>query len=187
MSQVENITQTKKLRVAIVWLDGCSGCHMSFLDMDERIVELAQYMDIVYSPYVDAKEVPKDIDLFIVEGALSTDHDLKIIQTIRKNSKKILALGDCAITGNISAIKNLFGTEAILEKGYFDLADFNKGKYPSKIVPKLLDKVIPLNEAVDIDYFVPGCPTPANAIYEVLKGLVDGVEVDVSKYTRFGL
>ena len=187
MSQIENITQTKKLRVATVWLDGCSGCHMSFLDMDERIVELAQYMDIVYSPYVDAKEVPEDIDLFIVEGALSTDHDLKIIQTIRKNSKKILALGDCAITGNISAIKNLFGTEAILQKGYFDLADFNKGKYPSKIVPKLLDKVIPLNEAVDIDYFVPGCPTPADAIYEVLKGLIQGIEVDVSKYTRFGL
>ena len=181
------MNKTEKLRVATIWLDGCSGCHMSFLDMDERIVELAQYMDIVYSPYVDAKEVPQDIDLFIVEGALSTDHDLKIIETIRKNSKKILALGDCAITGNISAIKNLVGTDAILEKGYFDLADFNKGKYPNKIVPKLLDKVIPLNEAVDIDYFVPGCPTPADAIYEVLKGLIEGKEVNVSKYTRFGL
>jgi NAD-reducing hydrogenase small subunit len=160
---------------------------MSFLDMDERLIELAQYMDVVYSPYVDAKDIPENVDLFIVEGALSTDHDIKIIKKIRKNSKKILALGDCAITGNISAMKNLAGTDAVLEKGYFDLADFNKGKYPDKIVPKLLDKVIPLNEAIDIDYFVPGCPTPADAIYEVIKGIVTGVEVDVSKYTRFGL
>lgn len=176
-----------KLRVGTIWLDGCSGCHMSFLDMDERIIELAQYIDIIYSPYVDAKEIPENIDLFIVEGAISTDHDLKIIKEIRKNSKKILALGDCAITGNISAMKNLVGTDASLEKGYFDLADLNKGKYPKKIVPKLLDKVIPLNEAIDIEYFVPGCPTPADAIYEVIKGVIQGVEVDVSKYTRFGL
>lgn len=176
-----------KIRVGTVWLDGCSGCHMSFLDMDERIIELAQYMDVVYSPYVDAKQIPENIDLFIVEGALSTDHDLKIIQEIRKNSKLILALGDCAITGNISALKNLFGTEAILEKGYFDLMDFNEsGNYPNKIVPKLLDKVIPLNEAVKIDYFVPGCPTPADAIYEVLKSIIENKEIKISDYTRFG-
>lgn len=176
-----------KIRVGTIWLDGCSGCHMSFLDMDERLIELSQYMDVVYSPYVDTKDIPENIDLFIVEGALSTDHDLKIIKKIRKNSKKILALGDCAITGNISSLKNLAGTDAALEKGYFDLADFNKGKYPDKIVPKLLDKVIPINEAIDIEYFVPGCPTPADAIYEVIKGIVTNIEVDVSKYTRFGL
>jgi NAD-reducing hydrogenase small subunit len=176
----------KKVRVGTIWLDGCSGCHMSFLDMDERLVELSQYMDVVYSPYVDAKEIPSDIDLFIVEGALSTDHDIKIIKEIRKNSKLILALGDCAVTGNISAMKNLFGTEAVLEKGYFDLADINKGEYPSEVVPTLLDKVIPLNEAIDVDYFVPGCPTPADAIYEVIKAIIENKEIKISDYTRFG-
>ncbi|MCD4758821.1 MAG: hypothetical protein K8R39_11155 [Arcobacteraceae bacterium] len=176
----------KKVRVGTIWLDGCSGCHMSFLDMDERLVELSQYMDVVYSPYVDAKEIPSDIDLFIVEGALSTDHDIKIIKEIRKNSKLILALGDCAVTGNISAMKNLFGTEAVLEKGYFDLADINKGEYPSEVVPTLLDKVIPLNEAIDVDYFVPGCPTPADAIYEVIKAIIENREIKISDYTRFG-
>jgi len=176
----------KKARVGTIWLDGCSGCHMSFLDMDERLIELSAYMDVVYSPYVDAKEIPEDVDLFIVEGALSTDHDLKIIKEIRKKSKLILALGDCAITGNISAMKNLVGTDAVLEKGYFDLADFNKGEYPDEIVPKLLDKVIPLNEAIDVDFFVPGCPTPADAIYEVVKGVLLDKEVDISSLTRFG-
>jgi len=177
----------KKINLATIWLDGCSGCHMSILDMDERLMELAEYFNLVYSPYVDAKEFPKDVDLTIVEGALSTDHDIEMIKKIRQNSKTIIAIGDCAITGNISAIKNLFGTDAVLQKGYFDLADCNKnGKAPSKVVPKLLDKVIPLHEAVKIDYFLPGCPTPADAIYEAIKALIEGREIDINRYTRFG-
>jgi len=177
----------KKARVATIWLDGCSGCHMSFLDMDERLVELSEYMDVVYSPYVDQKEFPSDVDLTIVEGALSTDHDIEMIKKIRKNSKKILALGDCAVTGNISAMKNLFGTKAVMQKAYFDLVDHNEsGEYPKEMVPTLLDKVIPLNEAVEIDYFVPGCPTPADAIYAVIKAVLEGKEINISEYTRFG-
>ncbi len=177
----------QKIKLATIWLDGCSGCHMSILDMDERLVEIAPFLDVVYSPYVDVKEFPKNVDLTIVEGALSTDHDIKMIKNIRRNSKLILSLGDCAITGNISAMKNHFGTDAVLKRGYLDLADINEtGKYPSKIVPKLLDKVIPLHEAVKIDIFLPGCPTPADAIYEVIKSLIEGKEVNIHKLTRFG-
>ena len=176
----------KKVRVGTIWLDGCSGCHMSFLDMDEKLIELSNYMDVVYSPYIDEKNIPENVDLFIVEGALSTDHDLDIIHEIRKNSKKILALGDCAVTGNISAIKNLFGTDEVLKRGYHELSDVNIDTYPNKVVPKLLDKVIPLNEAVKIDYFVPGCPTPANVIYEVIKSIIEDKEINISSLTRFG-
>lgn len=176
-----------RIKVGTIWLDGCSGCHMSFLDMDERLIELSNHLDIVYSPYVDAKEIPLDVDLFIVEGAVSSEHDLKIIKTIRKNSKRILALGDCAITGNVSALKNLVGTDAILQKGYIELATINEtGEYPYKVVPKLLDKVIPLNEAIDIDLFLPGCPTPADAIYDVLKAIIENKTIDISTLTRFG-
>lgn len=175
----------KKIRLGTIWLDGCSGCHMSFLDMDERLIELAEYVDVVYSPYVDMKEFPENVDLTIVEGALSTEHDIKMIKKIRKNSKLILALGDCAITGNVSAMKNLYGSEAILQKGYFDLADLNH-EYPSKVVPTLLDMVIPLHEAVKVDYFLPGCPTPADAIYEMLKALIEGREIKIHELTRFG-
>jgi len=177
----------KKIRLATIWLDGCSGCHMSILDMDEKLIEIAEFVDVVYSPYVDAKEFPPNVDLTIVEGALSTDHDIAIIKKIRENSKLILALGDCAITGNISAMKNLFGSNAVLQKGYFDLADINKNKeYPSKIVPKLLDKVLPLHEVVKVDFFLPGCPAPSNAIYEMLKALIEGREINIYEYTRFG-
>ena len=174
-----------KIRLATIWLDGCSGCHMSFLDMDERLIELAPYFEVVYSPYVDTKEFPKDVDLTIVEGALSTDHDLAIIKKIRQNSKQILALGDCAITGNISAMKNLYGSDAVLQRGYFELAQLEQ-KIPSSVIPKLLDKVIPLHEAIKVDYFLPGCPTPADAIYEMIKSLINGTPIDIREYTRFG-
>ncbi|MEK6659273.1 MAG: NADP oxidoreductase, partial [Campylobacterota bacterium] len=155
--------------------------------MDERLLEIAPFIDVVYSPYVDAKEFPPNVDLTIVEGALSSDHDIAIIKKIRENSKLILALGDCAITGNISAMKNLFGSDAVLKKGYFDLMDINESNaYPSKIVPKLLDKVLPLHEVIKVDYFLPGCPAPYNAIYEMLKALIEGREINIYEYTRFG-
>ncbi|MDD2789486.1 MAG: hypothetical protein PHU40_02350 [Sulfurimonas sp.] len=177
----------KKIRLATIWLDGCSGCHMSILDMDEKLIEIAEYVDVVYSPYVDTKEFPSDVDLTIVEGALSTDHDIKMIKKIRANSKYILGLGDCAITGNISAMKNLFGSEAVLQRSYGELADTNaSGVYPSKIVPKLLDKVLPLHEVIKVDYFLPGCPTPSDAIYAMLRSLIEGKEINISDYTRFG-
>lgn len=174
-----------RIRLATIWLDGCSGCHMSFLDMDERLIEIAPYFEVVYSPYVDTKEFPQNVDLTIVEGALSTDHDLSIIKKIRQNSKLILALGDCAITGNISAMKNLYGSDAVLQRGYFELAEQGQ-KIPFNVIPKLLDRVIPLHEAVKVDYFLPGCPTPADAIYEMIKSLIHGTPIDIREYTRFG-
>lgn len=177
----------KKARVATIWLDGCSGCHMSLLDMDERLIELSELMEVVYSPYVDTKEFPTDVDLTIVEGALSTDHDITMIKKIRKNSKKILALGDCAITGNVSAMKNMFGSEAVLRRGYFELADENReNDYPKEVVPALLDTVHPLHEIVPVDYWVPGCPTPADAIYQAIKDVLEGREPQTKELTRFG-
>lgn len=182
MSEVNN----RRPRVATIWLDGCSGCHMSLLDMDERLVEIASIADIVYSPYVDAKEFPEDVDLTVVEGSISSDHDLKMIKKIRKNSKLILALGDCAITGNISAMKNLYGTKEVMRRGYFDNADINKGEYPDEVIPKLLDTVHPVHEVVKVDYFIPGCPTPADAIYDSIMAVLQGREPN-KELTRFGI
>ena len=92
----------KKVRLATVWLDGCSGCHMSLLDMDEAILNLARRVDVVYGPLVDAQEFPKAVDVTLVEGAVSSQEDLEKIRTIRQRSKLLVALGDCAVTGNVS-------------------------------------------------------------------------------------
>ena len=90
-----------KLKLATVWLDGCSGCHMSFLDMDERLLELAEVVDLVYSPIVDTKEFPDEVDIALVEGAVASVDDEKKIKKIRAHSKMLVAMGDCAVTGNV--------------------------------------------------------------------------------------
>lgn len=86
---------TKKARVATVWLDGCSGCHMSFLDLDQRLLDLIPLMDLVYSPLVDQKEFPDEVDVTLVEGSVSTDEDIEKIQKIRQHTKILVSLGDC--------------------------------------------------------------------------------------------
>ena len=175
----------KKIKFATAWLDGCSGCHMSFLDIDERILELIKSVDIVYSPLVDAKVFPSDVDVTIVEGAVSTDEDIEKIRMIRSRTKTLIALGDCAITGNVPAMRNPFGVKSVMERAYFDTAQRNQC-VPEIELPKLLERVRPIHEVVTVDVFIPGCPPPADAIYQVLTELIEGKPVDVMKLTRFG-
>ena len=111
-----------KLKLATVWLDGCSGCHMSFLDMDERLLALAELVDIVYSPIVDAKEFPDEVDIALVEGAVASVDDEKKIKKIRAHSKLLVAMGDCAVAGNVPSMRNPFGPEAILDRAYIENA-----------------------------------------------------------------
>ncbi|MGE5153116.1 MAG: NADP oxidoreductase, partial [Bdellovibrio bacteriovorus] len=102
----EHATSERKITVATAWLDGCSGCHMSFLDMDERLVDLAQRVDIVYSPLVDTKVLPDQVDVGILEGSVSSDEDLHKAQAFRKHCKLLISLGDCAVNGNVPAMRN---------------------------------------------------------------------------------
>ncbi len=98
-----------KLKLATVWLDGCSGCHMSFLDMDERLLEIAELVDVVYSPIVDTKEFPDEVDIALVEGAVASVDDEKKIKKIRAHSKLLVAMGDCAVAGNVPSMRNPIG------------------------------------------------------------------------------
>lgn len=169
-----------KPTLATLWLDGCSGCHMSFLDMDEKLVELAARVELLYSPYMDTKAFPDAVDITLVEGAVSTEADLRKIREVRQKTKLLVAFGDCAVTGNVSAMKNQAGSDAVLEKAY------GKGPGPNLVVPKLLERVMPLHEVVAVDLFLPGCPTPPEAIYEALNALIEGREPEVHALTRFG-
>src|SRR4029078_11106798 len=84
----------RKVRVATVWLDGCSGCHMSFLDLDERLIEIAQHLEMVYTPLIDVKAYPDEVDVALVEGAVSSEEDLEKIHRIRRQTKILVAFGD---------------------------------------------------------------------------------------------
>jgi NAD-reducing hydrogenase small subunit len=159
-----------KLKLATVWLDGCSGCHMSFLDMDERLLELAEVVDVVYSPIVDTKEFPDEVDIALVEGAVASVDDEKKIKKIRDHSKMLVAMGDCAITGNVPSMRNPIGPEEI----------------PCVVVPKLLKIVRPIHEFVKVDVFLPGCPPSADTFHTALTALVNGGPLDIPALTRFG-
>jgi NAD-reducing hydrogenase small subunit len=173
-----------KARLATMWLDGCSGCHMSLLDVDEALFAIAERADVVYGPLVDAQEFPHDVDVTIVEGSVSTEEDLEKIQMVRERTRVLVALGDCATTGNVSALRNPIPVKTLLERVYVEGADTEKG-IPSDI-PVLLKQAIPLHDVVKIDLHVPGCPPSAPTILYVLNELLDGRIPDLRARTRFG-
>ena len=162
-----------KITVATAWLDGCSGCHMSFLDMDERLIELAQLVDIVHSPLVDTKTLPEQVDVGILEGSVSSEEDLHRAQTFRKHCKLLISLGDCAVNGNVPAMRNQYKLEAVMDRAYRENVSEHPA-IPTVHVPVLLRQVRPVHGCVDVDVFVPGCPPPADAIWFVLSELIAG-------------
>ena len=174
-----------KVRLATVWLDGCSGCHMSFLDMDEALITLLEKVDLVYSPLVDAKTFPEQVDITLVEGAVSSDGDLHKILMVREHTKTLISLGDCAVTANVPAMRNPFGVLAICDRAYRENATLDAG-VPDQDVPKLLERVRPVHEVVPVDIFVPGCPPSAAVIQYVLQELLEGRQPELSARTRFG-
>ncbi|HEX2973168.1 MAG TPA: hypothetical protein VHP11_12600 [Tepidisphaeraceae bacterium] len=174
-----------KPRLATAWLDGCSGCHMSILDMDERLIAVAEQVEVVCGPYVDTKEFPENVDVAIVEGAVSSEEDLHKIKKIRQRSKLLVCLGDCAITANVPSMRNSFETDAIYNRAYVENATVQP-QIPTDGVPRLLRRARPVHEIVKVDVFIPGCPPSADTIYYALTELLQGRIPDLSNRTRFG-
>jgi NAD-reducing hydrogenase small subunit len=175
----------KKLRLATAWLDGCSGCHMSALDMDERWIELASLVNLVYSPLVDAKEYPENVDVVLVEGAVSSEEDLEKIHKIRERTRVLVSLGDCAVTSNVPSMRNRFPVAEVEHRAYIENAQLNQ-QVPRQVIPALLAKSRPVHEFVKVDVFVPGCPPSADTIHFVLMELLAGRTPDLAAKTRFG-
>lgn len=171
-----------KIKLATVWLDGCSGCHMSLLDTDERLVELAKAADVVWGPLVDGKEFPEGVDVTLVEGAVSSEEDLHRIRLVRSRTRLLVSLGDCAVTGNVPAMRNKFGSDAVLRRAYIE--NTLEPQMPREVIPPLLAAVRPVHEVVDVDLHVPGCPPSADLIFSVLSDLLAGKRPEVK--ARFG-
>jgi NAD-reducing hydrogenase small subunit len=166
----------RRPRVATAWLGGCSGCHMSFLDLDEVLFDLAARADVVFGPLADVKRFPPDVDLVLVEGAVANADNLELARDIRTNAAVVVSFGDCAITGNITALRNALGDPArMLERVYVESTDLG-GAVPTEVVPTLLPQVLPLHEVIDVDVFLTGCPPSADRIAEALFALLDAIE-----------
>lgn len=173
-------------RLATVWLDGCSGCHMSFLDIDEQLLDLADQIELVYSPLVDRKDFPDEVDITLVEGAVSSEADLEKIRHIREHTHILISLGDCAVTGNVPSLRNSIGAESVLRRAYLDPELLNP-QLPHEGVPPLLSIVRPVHSVVTVDVYVPGCPPSAKTILYVISELLAGRSPDLSGKTHFGV
>jgi NAD-reducing hydrogenase small subunit len=170
-----------KKKIATIWLGGCSGCHMSMLDMDERILEIARLADIVKCPIVDGKELP-EVDISLVEGAVTSDEHLREILHIRKQSKLLVAFGDCAAMTNVTGMRNFFLLKDVIQTSYLNApGNDGKGSLPSHpTLMKLHEKTYPLQEFVPVDFTIRGCPPDADTIFHVLFELLNDRVPDIT-------
>ena len=174
-----------KVKVATAWLDACAGCHMSFLDLDEALIDLASAIELTASPITDIKEFPP-VDVGIIEGAIGNEHDEEVAKKLRDNCKILMVWGDCACFGGIVSMRNLFSTEEILHRYYSTESTTKDSKIPSSEDIPPLTTVKPINQVVKVDCYVPGCPPSSKAIHYALAELLEGrIPILPSEIMRF--
>ncbi len=171
----------RKLKIATTSLAGCFGCHMSFLDMDERLAGLLERVELDRSPFTDIKHCgPCDIGL--IEGGVCNAENVHVLREFRANCKTLVAVGACAINGGVPAMRNYFDLQECLQEVYLTGTGITNPQIPDDIeLPLLLDKVYPVSEIVHIDYFLPGCPPSADAFLQLLKPLLAGQKPVIAK------
>ena len=165
-----------KPKIASDWLAACAGCHMSLLDIDERIVEIAKLVDIRATPITDLKEPDEDgVDVGILTGAVNNTTNEEVTHKMRERCKILVAMGDCAVFGGVVAMRNFFEIEDALRRAYVETESTDEeGKIPSSPELGVPTPVRAVREVVDVEVFVPGCPPDADVIHYVLSELAQG-------------
>jgi NAD-reducing hydrogenase small subunit len=163
---------------------------MSFLDLDEFLIDFAARVDVVYSPIADVKEYPEGVDVCLIEGAVCNEDNLELLHKIRARTKTLVSFGDCAITCNVTSLRNLLGgknTDLILQRAYIEAADTNPVRPTlDGILPRLLPQVRPVHDVVAVEHFLPGCPPPAPRIKAFLSHLLDQAPALSGQQLKFG-
>ena len=168
--------------VATTSLAGCFGCHMSFLDIDERILELIELVEFNKSPIDDIKTFTKPCDIGIIEGGCCNNENIEILKDFRKNCKILISMGECAIMGGLPALRNNIPISECLAEAYLDgptTVNPERILPNDKELPMILDKFYPCHEIVKIDYFMPGCPPSADLIWETLVALLNNKPLEL--------
>jgi NAD-reducing hydrogenase small subunit len=167
------IIPMSSLRLATVWLSGCSGCHMSLLNLHRGLLEMPTQCDLVYSPLMDIKEYPGGVDIVLVEGAVANDDNREMAEMLRRQTRFVISLGDCAVHGNVSALRNPLDLNSTLQRSYGSDPEFQREC-------RLLPKVLPLHQVIQVDAYIPGCPPDPESIrrelsdvQERLTGFID--------------
>jgi NAD-reducing hydrogenase small subunit len=182
-----------KIKVATQWLEACAGCHMSFLDIDERVVELLKQVELTSSPITDLKHPPEDgVDVGILTGAVGNEDEMAEAEEMRERAKILIAMGDCAVFGGVCTMRNFFDRDEVLCRGYVETESTVDGTVPchEELAP-LTCRVKSVGEVVSVDVYLPGCPPSADAIWHVLNELLAGrmpkLEGEVLKYGLDGV
>ena len=166
-----------KPRLATGHFTGCFGCHMSILDIDERILQLVELVDFDKSPINDKKRFDRPVDIGIVEGGVSNDENMEFLRAFRENCKILIAMGACAITGGVPSLRNTVPLKECLEEAFLNGPTVDDGVIPNDPdLPVLFDRVYPCHEVVKVDYYLPGCPPSADTIWAVVAALLAGEE-----------
>ena len=169
-------------RIATVSLAGCFGCHMSLLDIDERILDLAEIVEFDRSPINDYKDFVGRCAVGLVEGGCANEENVHVLRDFRRNCDVLISFGDCATMGGVPAMRNTVPLEECLREAYLDgpSVDNPSGEIPNDAeIPLLLNSVFPCHEVVKIDYHLPGCPPSAEAIWQTLTALLAGKPADL--------
>jgi NAD-reducing hydrogenase small subunit len=170
-----------KPKVATDWMAGCAGCHMSLLDMDERIAKIAELAELRATPITDLKEPDvSGVDVGVLEGGINNSSNEEVAHRMRSRCKILVALGDCAVFGGVPAMRNFFTIEESLRRAYIETESTDEsGRIPDDPELAVPTKVRALQEVVPVDVFVPGCPPDADTIFYVLAELAQGRIPDV--------
>lgn len=170
--------------LATTSLAGCFGCHMSFLDIDERILDLIEVVEFNKSPIDDIKEFTKECDIGLIEGGCCNSENVEVLKNFRKHCKILVSLGECAIMGGLPALRNGIPIKECLEEAYLNgpsVVENNKERIMPNDdeLPIILDKVYPCHEVVKIDYYLPGCPPTADLIWQAVHAIILGIEMEL--------